>query len=52
MDKNCFVYLLVCWSVGWFCSMSTLVGLSYRKVSLTIIVSNYIQCKNVASQLF
>ena len=32
--------------------MSTLVGLFYAKVSLTIMLSNYIQYKNLSCQLF
>ena len=32
------------------CIMSTLVGLFYTKVNLTIMVSNYIQYKNVSCQ--
>ena len=32
------------------CIMSTLVGLFYDKVNSTIMVSNYIWCKNVSCQ--
>ena len=35
------------WLVGWFYGISIFVGLFYAKVSLTIMISNYMWSKNV-----
>ena len=50
--KNYSMYKWYIILVGWFYSMSTLVGLFYTKVSLMIMDSNYIQYKNLSSQSF
>ena len=39
------VVCLFVWLVGWFYCMSTLIGLFYAQVSLTFMVSNYLQYK-------
>ena len=49
--KSILIGCLAGW-LFWFYSISNLDGLPHVKTSLTIIVSNYIQCKNISSPSF
>ena len=43
---------MVGWLVGWIYDISVFVGLFYAEVSLTVMIFNFIQFKNLSSQLF